>query len=305
MRKILLSILLAGVAASPALAQDQDNGRWHRDHQQSDRGDRGNRGQAHEERQQAREQVREQVRETPQQRWNGNGGGGGNAQQYQRVAPQAEQRQQWQGRGNFGGQRWNGGDAARQQQVVQQQQQQVVVQQQRQAFDRRNRGGNDGQRQQWQGRGGYAGTYGGQVQGQQWQGRNGYTGNYSGQWQGRNGYTGGYQQGVRNQGSRYANNWNRDWRGDRRYDWRRYRDSHRSIFRLGVYLDPFGYGYRSYDIGYQLPPVYYGQQYWIDPAMYDLPVPPPGAMWVRYWNDALLVDSYSGQVIDVLHDFFW
>src|SRR5690348_11213267 len=106
MRKILLSILLAGVAASPALAQDQGNGRWHRDQQQNDRGDRGNRGQAHEERQ----QVREEVRETPQQRFNG---GGFSAQQYQqRVAPQAEQRQQWQGRGNFGGQRWSDRDEA-------------------------------------------------------------------------------------------------------------------------------------------------------------------------------------------------
>lgn len=294
MRKILLSILLAGVAASPALAQDQDNnGRWHHDQQQNDRGDRGNRGQAHEERQ----QVREQVRETPQQRWNG---GSFNAQQYQqRSAPQGEQRQQWQGRGNWGGQHWNGGDAARQQQVIQQQQQ-VVEQQQRQAFDRRNRDGFDGQRQQgqqrqqWQGRGGYTGTYGGQVQGQ-WQGRNGYTGAYGGQWQQRDRY----------QGSRYANNWNRDWRSDRRYDWRRYRDSHRSVFRLGIYIDPFGYNYRPYDIGYMLPQVYFGQQYWIDPAMYDLPYPPPGTTWVRYWNDALLVDTYSGQVIDVLRDFFW
>ena len=33
MRKILISILLAGAAASPALAQD--HGRWHRDQQQS------------------------------------------------------------------------------------------------------------------------------------------------------------------------------------------------------------------------------------------------------------------------------
>ena len=34
--------------------------------------------------------------------------------------------------------------------------------------------------------------------------------------------------------------WNRDWRNDRRYDWRNYRDRHRSIFHLGFYYDPFG-----------------------------------------------------------------
>jgi Ni/Co efflux regulator RcnB len=116
------------------------------------------------------------------------------------------------------------------------------------------------------------------------------------------------QQQVQNR-SRWANNngsrWNRDWRSDRRYDWRGYRNSHRSIFHIGAYFDPFGYGYQQFDIGYQLQPVYFGQQYWIDPAMYSLPYPPPGTTWVRYWNDAVLVDMYSGQVVDVIHDFFW
>src|SRR5437868_657881 len=85
-----------------------------------------------------------------------------------------------------------------------------------------------------------------------------------------------------------SGSWNRDWRNDRRYDWRNYRDRHRSTFRLGVYFDPFGYGYRPYDIGYRLAPAYFGQRYWIDPAMYQLPYPPPGTQWVRYWNDAVL-----------------
>lgn len=52
-------------------------------------------------------------------------------------------------------------------------------------------------------------------------------------------------------------------------------------------------------------PAYFGESYWIDPAMYGLPYPPPGAQWVRYWNDAVLVDMYSGEVIDVIRDFFW
>ena len=27
--------------------------------------------------------------------------------------------------------------------------------------------------------------------------------------------------------------------------------------------------------------------------------------WVRYYDDALLVDIYSGEVVDVIYDFFW
>ena len=50
---------------------------------------------------------------------------------------------------------------------------------------------------------------------------------------------------------------------------------------------------------------YFGQRYWIDPGMYQLPYPPPGTQWVRYWNDAVLVDTYSGEVVDVIRDFFW
>ena len=84
------------------------------------------------------------------------------------------------------------------------------------------------------------------------------------------------QSGQQWSGSRWSGNWNRDWRNDRRYDWRRYRDNHRSIFRIGIYYDPFGYGYQPFDIGYQLSPAYFGQQYWIDPGMYQLPYPPPG-----------------------------
>jgi len=105
--------------------------------------------------------------------------------------------------------------------------------------------------------------------------------------------------------SRWANGWNRDWRSNSRYDWRRYRDNHRSTFRLGVYVDPFGFGYRPFSAGYHLGPAYYGQRYWIDPGLYSLPYPPPGTQWVRYWDDAVLVDVYSGEIVDVINNFFW
>jgi Ni/Co efflux regulator RcnB len=99
--------------------------------------------------------------------------------------------------------------------------------------------------------------------------------------------------------------WNRNWQHDGDHDWRRYRDHHRSLFHLGFYIDPFGWNYQPFGIGYRMWPAYYGNQYWLDPAMYDLPFPPPGCAWVRYWNDAVLVDLYSGTILDEIPGFFW
>lgn len=268
MRNLMIAVLLAGAAASPAFAQDQDNHGHHHDQQNNSQAQsHGDRGQGHGDR--------------------GNGGNGGNYRPQQ--APQfVRQQQQVQVQeGQRGG--WNGGQRFEGRGNVTPQEQ---VQVQQQAYDHR----------------GYRGGYNGQVQVQE-QVRNNYYGQ-RGTWNGQRGdyaqrQTWQQQQQYR-QGTRYtANNWNRNWRNDNRYDWRRYRDSHRSIFHIGVYFDPFGYGYQPFDVGYRLMPAYYGERYWIDPAMYDLPYPPPGTEWVRYWNDAVLVDTYSGQVVDVIRDFFW
>jgi hypothetical protein len=100
--------------------------------------------------------------------------------------------------------------------------------------------------------------------------------------------------------------WRTDWRRDHRYDWRNYRNQHRSIFRLGAYFDPFGWNYRRYNIGWRLWPNYYSSNYWLnDPYMYRLPYAPFPYRWVRYYDDALLVNTYTGQVVDVMYDFFW
>ena len=100
--------------------------------------------------------------------------------------------------------------------------------------------------------------------------------------------------------------WTNNWRNDRRYDWRNYRDRHRSTFHLGFYYDPFGWGYQPFGIGYRLWPNYYSSNYWInDPYEYRLPYAPPGTRWIRYYNDALLVDVYTGEVVDAIRGFFW
>jgi Ni/Co efflux regulator RcnB len=100
--------------------------------------------------------------------------------------------------------------------------------------------------------------------------------------------------------------WNTNWRHDGRHDWRSWRDRHRSFFHLGFYYDPFGWGYQPYSIGWRLWPSYYGSNYWInDPWQYRLPYAPAGTRWVRYYNDALLVDTFTGEVVDVIRGFFW
>ena len=110
-------------------------------------------------------------------------------------------------------------------------------------------------------------------------------------------------------GSRYARTggqWSNQWRTNRDYDWRRHRDSHRSLYRLGHYRDPYGSRYRRFSIGFSLFPSYYQSNYWLDdPYMYRLPQAYGPYRWVRYYGDALLVNIYTGQVVDVVYDFFW
>jgi hypothetical protein len=108
----------------------------------------------------------------------------------------------------------------------------------------------------------------------------------------------------RNQGQ-WNGKWNGNWRNDHRYNWQDRRRHHRSLFRLGVYFDPFGWGYQRYSIGWRLWPNYYSSNYWFNPTQYGLPYAPPGYQWVRYYDDALLVDTWSGQVVDVIYSFFW
>lgn len=102
--------------------------------------------------------------------------------------------------------------------------------------------------------------------------------------------------------------WDRNWRQDRRYDWRSHRNYNRNAYRVGRYYAPYGYGYgyRRYGIGLTLNSIFFGSRYWLnDPWAYRLPDPGYGYRWVRYYNDVLLVDTRSGYIVDVIHDFFW
>lgn len=101
--------------------------------------------------------------------------------------------------------------------------------------------------------------------------------------------------------------WRGDWRNDRRYDWRGYRNEHHEIFRAGRYYAPRGwsYGYRRFEIGVLLPSLFYAADYWIDdPAYYRLPPVDGPYRWVRYYDDVLLIDLRSGVVVDSIPGFF-
>ena len=324
MRKALITFLMAATAATPLIAQDNET--------------RGDRQERHQQRQESEQQNSDRQS-------GGQQGGGRQAQQQQAQQQQAQQQQarqqQFQAQQQIQRQQFQ----QQQVQVEQQQarQQQFRQQEQGRGFDRSgNRGGwqgrNDGSdganRQALQQQieasreasrrsaeqtigGNYARQaqrneanyerqlirqYGGDRNGQD---RNRQDRNRGdrGNWQNDRGNRGGAWQGDRNQG---GDGWNRGWRNDNRYDWQRYRYSNRRIFNPGPYYSPYrGYGYNRLGIGLVLDSLFYSNRYWIDPYEYHLPPAPDGTEWVRYYNDVVLVDVYSGQVVDVIYDFFW
>ena len=72
------------------------------------------------------------------------------------------------------------------------------------------------------------------------------------------------------------------------------------------YVPYRNWSYRRISVGFTLGSLFYGSRYWInDPWRYRLPEVYGPYRWVRYYDDVLLVDMYSGQVVDVIYDFFW
>ena len=96
-----------------------------------------------------------------------------------------------------------------------------------------------------------------------------------------------------------------------RPDFSQFRDFHRNFsaphrYRAPSYSRPQGYYYRRWTFGDFLPSLFWGQQFWLsDYYAYDLPPPPRGTVWVRYGNDALLIDRYTGEIITVEYNMFY
>jgi hypothetical protein len=278
MRKVLISLLLAGVAASPAIAAQHDDSDRHQtreERQQSRSEARSERQQSRVERQSVRQEpapVREQRVQVREQRVQGR-------EQRVQMQPAAPQNYVAPNPGprvvrapQNGGRNWQ------YQQQVRQQQRAVDLQQTREAI----RDQRDDRR----------------VERQQRRTRAPVVSNVPRE---------GTQPPLRVERRRSPEtNWNTSWRHDNRYDWSSWRNHHRSWFHLGFYSDPFGWGYQPYSIGWRLWPSYYSNRFWInDPWQYRLPYAPPGYQWIRYYNDALLVDTWTGQVEDVIYNFFW
>lgn len=78
-------------------------------------------------------------------------------------------------------------------------------------------------------------------------------------------------------------------------------------FHIGVYHAPRGYYYRRWSYGDYLPSAYYGSAFWLTNFIaYGLFTPPDDDLiWVRYGPDALLVDRYTGEIIQVRYNVFY
>lgn len=107
------------------------------------------------------------------------------------------------------------------------------------------------------------------------------------------------------QDHRWDNRDHREWRQDRREGWQGWRDAHRDNYRRGNWRAPFAY--RSFDIGMAVPRAYWAPEYYVNNWDYYR-LPAPGYRWYRYvrhYDDVLLINTRSGRVVRVYHNFYW
>ncbi|HEY5312660.1 MAG TPA: RcnB family protein, partial [Pirellulales bacterium] len=102
-------------------------------------------------------------------------------------------------------------------------------------------------------------------------------------------------------------NGHNNWHSPRWNDFRRaFNAPHRYHYRGGHYHRPNGWYYQRWSIGAFLPNLFWSDDYWIDNAdYYGLDDAPPGTTWVRYGDDALLIDRYTGEIIRVEYGIFY
>jgi len=140
------------------------------------------------------------------------------------------------------------------------------------------------------------------------------------------------QRGDRDNDRNRGGNWNNDRRGDNnrfdndrrdrdnrgwdrnhgdnrpRADFRRYQRNFAAPqrFRAPAYRRPAGWYAHRWTFGEFLPAAFFARSYWIDNFYnFGLMDPPFGTVWVRYGSDALLIDRYTGEVIQVAYRVFY
>jgi len=76
-------------------------------------------------------------------------------------------------------------------------------------------------------------------------------------------------------------------------------------FKIGPYHRPPGWSAHRWGFGEILPRAYWGPQFILaDYWLFALEVPPTGYEWVRDGNDALLVNTDSGEILQVEYGVF-
>ncbi|HEY2355866.1 MAG TPA: RcnB family protein [Phenylobacterium sp.] len=105
-------------------------------------------------------------------------------------------------------------------------------------------------------------------------------------------------------------NWSRDGRHGPPQHWERGRYPPvywaQNRFRIAPYRAPYGFFVRSWAFGDFLPSAWYAEDYWLDDFLdYGLPYPPPGYEWVRVGGDAMMIDRYTGRIVQVVRGIFW
>jgi Ni/Co efflux regulator RcnB len=76
-------------------------------------------------------------------------------------------------------------------------------------------------------------------------------------------------------------------------------------FNVGFYRGPVGYHYRRWVYGQRLPASYFVRDYWLtNYVAFGLMAPPSGLVWVRFGPDAVLIDQFTGEIVQVQYGIF-
>jgi Ni/Co efflux regulator RcnB len=116
--------------------------------------------------------------------------------------------------------------------------------------------------------------------------------------------TGGARTGGTAFGTR-PSNWNRY---PRQFDTNVYQRNYSASrqFHWRSYNRPNGWYYQRWGFGQIFPRIFWAQNYWLsDYWMFDLPIPPYGYVWVRYGDDAVLINRRSGRILQVVYGVFY
>lgn len=106
-----------------------------------------------------------------------------------------------------------------------------------------------------------------------------------------------------NRNYRRDNNRNRSWRNN--FNRRNVTASRHYRWRGRSWNWPSGYHYQRWNFGMTLPSIFWSNNYWIsDYSDYGLGAPPFGTVWVRYNDDAILIDRDTGEILEVVYDQF-